>query len=233
MHSVEIPLIIGKTSSNEEVKVNLINLPHLFISYTERRQLISIIRSITDQIKVNSEQVRITIFDDAEIPNDNQDLRQFESHVIRKKKRFIEHVYKEHLSRLKSYNKKEHSKPIGANHNNQNQLISRSFYLVIIRDIFKIILSKKKDSIKLIELLIDGKATGIHLILGSPTSYRNILMQLVFMHPAVEKRVLIQGKSADIKIPKPLGAELIITAENMVFYKEGREEIHNRYYPIF
>jgi hypothetical protein len=68
--------------------------------------------------------------------------------------------------------------------------------------------------------------------MASPTSYRNLLGQVMQLSPA-HKRLLEQAgltfRTAGIT---PVGAELIFTPEDMVFFKQRNSMEVERYYKL-
>jgi hypothetical protein len=72
---------------------------------------------------------------------------------------------------------------------------------------------------------------GIHTILGSNISYRNLLQQLIELNPAIEK--MLQEKYG---IPAPtqissIAQELIISPDKLIFYKKSSVLDMQKYYP--
>ena len=108
-----------------------------------------------------------------------------------------------------------------------------SILIVIIDELFSLILSQKKQTgIYFLQLIILGKQVGIHFIAASASTYRNLLLQLMNMHPDIEKQLSKKQYTKNTIIIKPLGAELVLTPDDLVFYKSISMQVHERYFRV-
>ena len=114
----------------------------------------------------------------------------------------------------------------------QNKNKSLPYLIVFIEDIFDMVLSsKKKTGLYFIELALLGKQYGIHFIAASSSTYRNLLSQLINIHPSIQKELKTHSIMENIKVINPLGAELVVTTEGILFFKEIGMILQTRLFP--
>lgn len=231
---MRLPLSIGKNSLNQPIMVDICSLPHLFVAFSYDAQLppflqhcISTINSsyssgssIAIAIALNNSnayllhQIGCPIAY-AFVPNNTHDTTINST----SKDAFIQQLFTEMKTRLK-YQKQ-----------GKQAAIQPSTLVVIIDELFSLILTQKKQTgIYFLQLLIMGKQVGIHFIAASASTYRNLLLQLMHMHPEIEKQLVKKQLTKSSTIIKPLGAELILTTDDLVFYKSSTMPIHERYF---
>ncbi|MCY7361097.1 MAG: hypothetical protein LH629_03370, partial [Ignavibacteria bacterium] len=78
----------------------------------------------------------------------------------------------------------------------------------------------KKLTLDLMLILLYGPAVGIHTIIASGISYRNLLQQLVGIHPILTLELQKKYGRPEPKQISALGHELIYTPDELVFYKK-------------
>lgn len=218
---MNVPLIIGKTSDNNDVSVNLATLPNLFISYSSDEQLNGAIHFFYSQL-VSLSDIPLQVWEIGELYTNEYNKPEL--------KHTISLLYKQHLRRLKLVERTGCNTILTYNEN-EKKANRQPFIIAIIKDIFKIITSRnKKEGIKFIEMLLRGADTGISFIAASENSYRNILLQLIALHPKIEERIASIAGPDRIKIKRPLGAEMIITFDNLVFFMDKDASAHERFY---
>lgn len=111
--------------------------------------------------------------------------------------------------------------------------IKLPYQLLIIDDIWNLVQAKPISlSIQLFRIILNGPAVGIHLIIGSNLSYRNLLQHLIGLNPPIRK--MLQEKYG---IPEPtqisaIAHELILSPDNLVFYKKPGSMDLEKYYPL-
>lgn len=104
--------------------------------------------------------------------------------------------------------------------------------IVMIDDIFDIIITKRKyTGIYFLELLVAGKELEIYFIAASFWTYRNLLSQLIKSKLQVKKGTGNQVPEKSFLSIQPLVAELIITPEDLYFFKLGNQTDYTRYFP--
>lgn len=102
--------------------------------------------------------------------------------------------------------------------------------LVFIDDIFEVImLTRKRTALSFIELLISAANVYMYFIMGSSGIYRNLLEQLINVTPSLEKKLnkTLQAQT----IAQPLGAEMVMNPDGLIFFREKMEKLHRRLYP--
>jgi hypothetical protein len=107
------------------------------------------------------------------------------------------------------------------------------YKLLLIDDIWNLVKAKPASlSIQLFRIILNGPAVGVHTIIGSNISYRNLLQHLIELNPAIRK--MLQEKYG---IPEPtqistIAQELILTPDNLVFYKKSSMMDLEKFYPL-
>jgi hypothetical protein len=73
---------------------------------------------------------------------------------------------------------------------------------------------------------------GYRIIIGSTLSYRNLLEQVIAMHPVLIKELENHFKSPIPKRIDEICDELIFTAENLVYHKRVNSISLDKYYQL-
>lgn len=227
-------LLIGKSSNGEEHFIDLKEIPLLMISYCDEAQLtktFSQFANFGSQHYLISSTRRISQFSlDTNafktFIKDEPELGTFKSRVDLINELISEIMHRQKI--LKSKKSRDFKRYFALNTWNDIKL---EYKFLMIDDIWDIISSKpKKLSHNLMMVMLYGPAVGIHTILASGISYRNLLQQLVSIHPilTIELR-----KKYGIPEPKQLanlGHELIFSTEDFLYYKKGTVSDMERYF---
>ena len=100
--------------------------------------------------------------------------------------------------------------------------IKLGYSFLLIDDVWDLITSKPASlGLSLIRILMYGPAVGIHTIMASGISYRNLLQQLISINPTILTE--LQNKYG---IPEPkqinlMGDEIIFTPDDLIFFKQA------------
>jgi hypothetical protein len=101
-------------------------------------------------------------------------------------------------------------------------------HVVVIEDVFNAIITKNKyPGLSFLELLKEGPSVGIHFIIGSIRTYRNLLRQLIEVY-YIQKSIEMN----DVEATSLLGGELIINPEELFFYREKNEINYQRFFHV-
>jgi len=103
--------------------------------------------------------------------------------------------------------------------------------LVFIDDIMEIMMSSnKKTLLAFVEMLIMGAAFHMHFIMGASGIYRNLLHQIIHVNPPLQQKLkkAIQTHNSN----QPLGAELVMNPDGLLFFREREEKVYRRLYPV-
>lgn len=106
-----------------------------------------------------------------------------------------------------------------------------SYRLLIVDDIWDLVQHKPVAAgLNLMKILLFGGQVGIHSIIASNISYRNLLQHLIDVHPELTddlKRKFGYPYPAQLSA---LGQEIICTPDNLIFYKQaGKMEMEKLY----
>jgi len=233
-----IPLIIGKNSNGENQRIDLSNTPLLMISYCEEEQLKNIfsqLHSLTypfkqndycisskrkfDEWKLNIHNIFTFYKDEPEEGNVKTRVKLLKllNDEISKRERILK---KKKIPDFKRYYSL-----------NTWQIEKFAFQFFIIDDVWDLIISKPKSlGLSLMRVILYGPEVGIHTIITSSLSYRNLLQQIVNINPVITKDLQKKYGIPEPKRINNLGSELIFTAENLVFYKQAGSMDMDRMY---
>ncbi len=204
-----LPLTIGKSSNNNILKVDLKDLPHLFISYSEPLHLQvfpgDLITGFSSKDVLNHIQYYLFLnrvnygFLKTLLPERSilALLVQFEPDLstIAGKNDFIKALMKIFTTRKKK------------------AASSFTSLVVIVDDILDLIISKKKFTGQyFLEILQEGDKYGIYFVFATIRTYRNLMTQL----QQEQNRC----------------AELIINPEHFFYFKRKEEKTYTTYYPV-
>lgn len=213
-----IQLSIGKESDNTEFRVDLTELPHLFVSYSEREQRDGFYVELIRQCRPKIESGEISwAFAGSADPILESILKDPIALVIRHSDgslgpitriSFLKILRTELQKRVKHGAKRE-VRPV----------------VIFIDDLFETVIQKRKTAGRyFLELLKYGPDHKMYMIMASIRTYRNLVYQLIDLvydptiPPNPEERVALQQRSA----------ELVITPEDLYFYRTAREPVYIR-----
>jgi hypothetical protein len=234
--TLDLPVTIGKGSNNDILQVDLKNLPHLFISYSEKEHINQFFVDLLSML----------------IRPDSLIKPQFACALSREMYSTINN-YLKGAKLLSLFIRNETTDPAGGSkylfmQRLKKELVRRQKIkqfpdkhprsqlnplIVIIDDIFDVIITKRKyTGTHFLELLAAGKELGIHFIAASIWTYRNLLSQLIKSKLRDNKAIDKQVTGKNFLTIQPSVAELIITPEDLYFFKESGQIDYTRYFPI-
>ena len=232
-----IPLTIGKNSSGQDQIIDLADIFILMISYSEENQLNSLMKKFFcghnliqehNYFIIHSKKRKLWYF------NSDKHFTFFrdspEDGSVNSRKKILNKILAEIKNREKKLNTTEFKNYLETNISNKNKI---SYRFLIIDDIWDIVRAKPKNiCLDFFRILLNGPAVGIHTIIASSLSYRNLLQQLVTIHPVISKEL---EKKYGIPVPRQinmLGEELIFTHEEMVYYKKTNIANMERFFKL-
>ena len=218
---MKIPVVIGKNSLGENKCIDLEQISVLFISYLNNRQLLGVINQVSGyenstyfisyhcskELELNKEICRVYIKDEPTLGN------------VYSRKEIFKQVIKE-IKRKRTVTAKK-------------KVSSSAVRFLVVDNIWDIITSKQKQlALDLMLIIIYGASVGYRIIIGSTLSYRNLLEQVIAMHPVLIKELENQFKSPIPKRIDEICDELIFTAENLVYHKRVNSISLDKYYQL-
>ena len=224
-----IPLVIGKQSSGEEFIIDLERLPHLFISHSNDKQLQNIFIQLIGNIVQNEIELhlslslsrRMTLLIKPLVPIESLFMEfnhnDFEDGKINSINEFVSSLIIEKKNRATLIKK------------SKIPMAMFPAIIIFIDNIFEIIMAQqKKTALSFIELLLTGAPVKMYFIMGSSGIYRPLLDQLINVSPVLKKK--LKKSFQDQLITQPLGAELVINPDGLLFFRERNEKIYTRLY---
>ena len=224
-----IPLVIGKQSSGEEFIIDLERLPHLFISHSNDKQLQNIFIQLIGNIVQNEIELhlslslsrRMTLLIKPLVPIESLFMEfnhnDFEDGKINSINEFVSSLIIEKKNRATLIKK------------SKIPMAMFPAIIIFIDNIFEIIMAQqKKTALSFIELLLTGAPVKMYFIMGSSGIYRPLLDQLINVSPVLKKK--LKKSFQEQLITQPLGAELVINPDGLLFFRERNEKIYTRLY---
>lgn len=227
-------ILIGNTSSGDAHHIDLMDIPLLMISYCDEAQLSKVFSqfgSFGNQNYLISHSRKIEQFGldkDAFLSfiKDEPESGAFKSRMDLTNEVLNEIILRQKL--LKSKKIEDFKRYHALNTWNEIKL---DYRFLIIDDIWDIISSKpKKLSLNLMMAMLYGPAVGVHTIFASNMSYRNLLQQLVSIHPVLTLELKKKYGTPEPKQLAALGHELIYSTEDFIYYKKGTVMDMERYF---
>ena len=218
---MKILVVIGKNSSGEDKFIDLDQIHVLFVSYLHGKQLYEIIQQVTGyenstyfisqncskELQLEKDKCSLYIKDEPTLGN------------LYSRKEIFKQILKEIKRKRSSAAKKKTFSP--------------QIRFLIVDNIWDIITSKQKQlALDLMLIIIYGTSIGYRIIIGSTLSYRNLLEQVIAMHPVLIKELENQFKSPIPKRIDEICDELIFTAEEFVYHKQVNSISLEKYYQL-
>ena len=231
IYSMQIPLTVGFSSMQKPFNIDLTSISHLFVSYTEDEQLINLFEDYCNQLKSRGDKgLRFAMAVHSKNKNRllnilpaYQWIRILNSNNGAEEKTdnkalFIKDVHSELYKRMK--NIKKHPTPLPL--------------IIFCDDIIDLGIrnATKQISRQFLLLLLAGPAVNIHLIAGTPFSYRNLMQQITQLQPVKHIKPAKDNLVADLQLTGVCGAELILSAEGLFFYKEKESREYIKLYSL-
>ncbi len=199
-------------SSGNQISKDLSDLGNLFVSYLEDQQIKEILEQLTQFGYTDIGRI-LMVCKDANLINLNNYVYT-ESYVynspefgsIKNKKELFSSINKDVRKQQKS------------------NILNNRKTIIWIDDMWQFYpkLSNKRLIKQFRELLQNAHFYNIHFIIGSILPYRNLLVQLMRTDSSAENRNVVSE----------LGAELIYSPDELIFFRESNNEQQEIYYPI-
>ena len=235
-----IPLVVGKNSNAEDQQIDLSEIGLLMISYIDELSVKEIFQQIyRAEYPYKSLNYLITNSRRYKKWRINKD---FGAHFLRDepetgnvltRKKLIKNVIDEIERReriLKSKKIIDFKRYVSLNLWNDEKL---TYQFLLIDDVWDIVTAKPKSlGIALIRILLYGPVVGIHTIIASTISYRNLLQQLVNINPIIKSELQLKYGIPEPKQIGVIGSEFIFSSDGLVFFREPGSFNLEKYYPI-
>lgn len=231
---MSLPIAIGVNSANETFYTDIGQLPHLFLSYCYEEQVRAFFSHLVKHFNsVTTSNVRFAVattkssvtfdvtngvvFPFCYVVNDDY------KSTVRGKSAFMAALGKELQRRIKRLSVKREHKTSDA----------CPPLLVLLDDVLDVVISSKKSvGLTFLQLLLMGHQVNMHVVAASSGTCRHLLRQLMQIHPIVKSKFQKLFEPSMLSVTSPLGAELVFTAEDFIFFKEANTVDYHRLYPI-
>jgi hypothetical protein len=243
---LKIPFAIGLNSNNEPQYIDLAQVPLLMVSYSFANELQRYFSQITlaepagfsGGITASEQSGNFLISNSRYLPSNPNGWSYFlteepESGTHTTRAKLLNAVLREMQFRQRVMKQKRITVFEKYHALNLWNSVKLPYKLLLIDDIWNLVKARPVSlSIQLFRIILNGPAVGIHTIIGSNISYRNLLQHLIELNPAIRK--MLQEKYG---IPEPtqissIAQELILTPDNLVFYKKSSMADLEKFYPL-
>jgi hypothetical protein len=233
---MRVELKIGRESNGDDFVIDLSAESNLFISYTEESQLHHSFKNILNQFEssFNPDKTQFAYaLSDKTARNILKGIseefyfakfirNEYRSGHIDTKPLFWNALLKEYKRRAQQF------KSAAGGNAGSNPIL-----LIFIDDIFDLVLSQtKKEGLSFLEIAFYGAQVGIHFVAASSSTYRNLLLQLIQLNPEMAQKLSKSNSNTFPKTSNPLGCELILSGEGLIFYREKLRPDMIRLYPL-
>ncbi len=235
-------IAIGRNSNSDVYYKDISSLPHLFISYSYPEQLIAlykryiaaIMRSKNTEVFLLfsagtagkllpvsdfAQQPHVCIYNAEEGGNISTRKEFFYTLLTLSNKRF-RILKKQGAVSFDAYNAMDKIKPMCR-------------VIVFTDDTFSLLLPPNStDAVSFVKLLLAGHNTGIHCIAASASGYKNLMNQLINLDVKINRHIRKFIADKNIHTLPPLAAEMIINAEDFIFFKNKELQDYIRLYNL-
>jgi hypothetical protein len=221
---LKVPFIIGKNSSADQFTIDLSTTPLIMVSYFHENQLTKLFSQFTKSNKnyfiTNSRRLK-----DWEVPIENnyiflRDTPEIGNVASRSK------IVKLVLIEIKRRNKVLQKNKIDSftkyHALNTWNKVKLDYQFFMIDDEWDLVTAKpQRIAMNFMMIILYGPSVGIHTVFTSGLSYRNLLQQLILDHPGLTEELKKKYGNPPPQDINNLGHELILTADDLVYYKKA------------
>ncbi len=220
---MKYPFSIGKNSSAEQVAIDLSLVPLLMISYFHENQLTNLLSQFTKSKKnyfvTNSRRLKHW-----EVPTENNYIFRRDTPEIgnvASRSKIVKLVLNEIEKRNKVLQKNKIDSFTKYHALNTWNKVKLDYQFFIIDDVWDLVTAKpQRIAMNFMMIILYGPSVGIHSVFTSGLSYRNLLQQLVLNHPELTEELKKKYGNPPPQDINNLGHELILTADDLVYYKK-------------
>lgn len=214
-----LSIILGKKSNNSSYEIQLEQLPHLLVSFYEKEQWHRFGNQFIQQLVTQISSVEVKLFHAVRFSTTVTDSAfvtplydATNDHLQMSKQLFVQQF----IAAVDETAQKDLKQMSSASHRAPVRVV------LIVDDLLDLLLSIRKSTAqKLIRLLYAGSGMGFCIIMASQHSRFHLVRQL---QP--------WGKKNTKMIPPLRLAELVITADDLYFFKLADDISHERFYDL-
>ena len=208
--------------------VNLCALPNLFVSYSDDEDLPTLLQSFLKQLNDDNKGIILALSFGSIISKQLEAFTEQSNIFIaynhngdeKSEVRNIDEFIQQLLAEMKNRTALLKTK----------RLILLPSMVVFMDDIFEVLRShNRKTTNAFIQLLRKGSLVKIYFIMGSSGIYRSLLLQII--NASLTKVTTAKAFHPAKNSPVP-GAELVMSFDGLIFFKEKSMEIYTKYYPM-
>ncbi|HEY0059181.1 MAG TPA: hypothetical protein VGB56_08585 [Flavisolibacter sp.] len=227
-----LPVTIGKTSTALDYSIDLAELPNLFVSYCDERQIQQLSSLFLQELFLNHGKANVQFAIGETRSSEWMPTSPEIRYAFRPGNEFhnptnTRDAFMQSLSR-EMHKRKALRKKLGAEAFDK----TCPYLVVFLHDVFELVLSSKKVvGLTFLQLLLWGKSLKVHTVAASCSTYRNLLRQFMHLNPVVKAKFKKVLGEKSLYIPERLGSELILTSDNFPFFRASPDLDYQRLYP--
>lgn len=230
---MHLSLPVGANSSNHPYLVSLCTLPHLFISYSSEQQINHLLQlwasTLGQQMQAGAVQLAIAHSKERLLPKRLQQYHYQLRHFFAVSYSAYNTADNRYVFLMQVWKELKKRKRLAQLH--AAKFEKEPVMIVWLDDVFDLIITRKKHTgLAFLDLLLNGAGCKMHLVAASFSTYRNLLKQLAVLHPVVKEKLKTQPQPAAFYAATPLGAELVLTGDDLVYYKPANAQDYVRLY---
>ncbi|HEX2534180.1 MAG TPA: hypothetical protein VHK69_10615 [Chitinophagaceae bacterium] len=227
---------IGKTSADETVGVDFAQLPHLFLSYAEEAQARQFCSGLARQLHRVQQGTHVSLALALTRPGLEKVFRR--PGTIPPVFSYLRHdaAASTESSRVQFFRTlhREMRRRQSRLHKEASGVRLRTLpyppMLVVLDEVFDILQAPQKSvAMTFLHLLHSGRELGMHVLAVSAVSYHNLVRQLVQVSPRLKQKF---RPASGIGTGAALGAELVISGDDLLFFRPAGAPDYQRLYPL-
>jgi hypothetical protein len=227
------PFFIGKSSSAEPIAIDISKVSLLMISYFHENQLTNLLSQFAKSKKnyfvTNSRKIK-----DWEVPKESNYLFLRDTPEIgnvTSRSKIVKLILNEIERRNKVLQKNKIESFIKYYALNTWNNVKLDYQFFVIDDVWDLVTAKpQRIAMNFMMIILYGPSVGIHTVFTSGLSYRNLLQQLVLEHPEITEELKKKYGNPPPQDINNLGHELILTADDLVYYKKASISEMQKFY---
>ena len=227
-----LPVTIGKTSAAADYRIDLAQLPNLFVSYCDEVQIRQLSGSFLQELSTNDHGNDVQFAVGETRSSDWMAAARDIRYVFRAGESF-QHGTSSRDGLMQALSREMHKRKSLHKKLGKEAFDEACPYLVVfLHDVFELVLSPKKIvGLTFLQLLLWGKELKLHTVAASCSTYRNLLRQFMHLNPIVKAKFKKTLGEKSLYIPESLGSELILNADDFSFFRASPGLDYHRLYP--
>jgi hypothetical protein len=228
-----LPVPIGRAATGELFPIDILGIPHLFVSYFSHEQIALFYAFLfKNERAISSHATPIfAIASTSHIPRIYAGINNcFISYIKGDEYSSTVPSREAFLTSLSNELKRRRKLKL----TNSTSKIADTIFsplVIILDDVLDIIISNKKTvGLSFLQLLLLGSSVNIHVIAASSHTCGHLLRQLMNTNSLIQSK--FKKFFGQETLSNPSIAEMVYTSEDFVFFKNAKDHDYHRLYPL-